>query len=390
MKSMKAVILLLPRPRACLVVATVLVTGAVGVFSQISPPASAAGPSPTPIVIVIPVPPTPTPSPAGWALMQGLDGLRVWLWGAARTTPTPTPTRAPEPATPTMSDAGWTQVQGADGLRVWLWGVPLTLTPTPTASPSPTASCIDDAAYVADVTVRDNTTVLPGQRIDKTWRVRNTGTCRWQTGSRLAFQSGDHISGPDSQEAATIEPGQTTDITVILFAPKVPGTYTGAWMMQDAQGVSFGQKLTVVIQVPSPHPPTPTATPAPPLKQFSAKLVKWYPNCGISLVKGKIVEKNGAPVNGLRVRIWADGWDGALSLVSGVGLTYGPGQWDITLRPGQTGHFKVAVWDWQTGPSTYIRVDSEVLVLDFDYTTDNCKPEGSGHQVAQIKFTRNY
>jgi hypothetical protein len=108
------------------------------------------------------------------------------------------------------------------------------------------------------------------------------------------------------------------------------------------------------------------------------------------LVKGKIVEQDGAPVNGLRVRVWADGWDGSLSLVSGVGLSYGPGEWDVLLRQGQSGKFYVTVWDWQTGPDSYERVDSEVLELDFNYTLENCQPDGDGHQVAEVRFIRNY
>ena len=46
---------------------------------------------------------------------------------------------------------------------------------------------------------------------------------------------------------------------------------------------------------------------------------------------------------------------------------YGPGEYDIALRSGESGKFKVAVWDWQTGPNQFARVDSEVLDIQFDY-----------------------
>ena len=250
--------------------------------------------------------------------------------------------------------------------------------------------CPFDAAYVSDVTIPDHTVVAPGERIDKTWRVRNAGPCAWEPGSQLTFLSGAQMNAPDSQEVDPIAPGETADITVTMYAPEAPGDYTGVWHMTDAQGEPFGENLTVVIQVPSPHPPTPTPLPPPPPKQFSAQLVRWWPNCGIALVKGKIVEHDGAPVNGLRMRVWADSWDGSLSLVSGIGLSYGPGEWDVLLRQGQTGKFYVTVWDWQTGPDSYTRVDSEVLELDFNYTLENCQPEGDGHQVAEVQFIRNY
>src|SRR5687768_15840428 len=44
-------------------------------------------------------------------------------------------------------------------------------TPLPTETPSPT--CTYDMTYVADVTIPDNTVILPGQGFVKTWRVLN-------------------------------------------------------------------------------------------------------------------------------------------------------------------------------------------------------------------------
>jgi len=95
-------------------------------------------------------------------------------------------------------------------------------------------------------------------------------------------------------------------------------------------------------------------------------------------------------VNGLRVKLWADGWEGVHSLVSGVGLTYGPGEWDLLMKPGQSGKFYVAVADWQTGPDQYQPVESEVLELDFNYSQENCQPEADGHQWAEVQFIRNF
>ncbi len=84
-------------------------------------------------------------------------------------------------------------------------------------------------------------------------------------------------------------------------------------------------------------------------KQFSGRLVRWWPNCGSTGVKGMVLEKDGSPVNGLRIKIWTDGWEGAYSLVSGVGPPTVPGQWDLLMKPGQTGNFYLPVADWQTG-----------------------------------------
>ncbi len=255
------------------------------------------------------------------------------------------------------------------------------------------SDCDDLLAYVADVTFPDNSVVTAGQLLQKTWRVRNTGTCKWQTGYKLTFVAGERMGALAGVPIPTTEPGDTADLTVEMYGPSQPGSHVGVWQVVNAQGQRFGDRVTIVVSVGGPAPPVPTATSAPtaaPVRQFSGSVRKWYSNCGISYVKGTIVDLDGNPVNGLRVHVWADGWDGAYSLVSGVGLTYGPGEWDVVLRAGQSGKFYVTVWDWQTGANSYERVDSDVIELQFDYTNDNCKPDGGGHQVADVRFTRNY
>ena len=300
-------------------------------------------------------------------------------------------------ATPIPPAGQWVAVENEGAVKTWIWQ-PAESTAVARRTPSPTpiiiivapTTCRNDATYLSDVTVPDNTVIGPGQPFEKTWRIENTGSCSWAAGYELAFQAGSRMNAPTHSAVPRTAAGEKADISITMYAPETAGTHTGAWQMVDAQGTPFGQRLTVVIQVPDPSPPTPTPTPLPPPRQFSARLVKWWPNCGSTGLKGTIVEPDGSPVNGLRVRVWADGWDGSLSLVSGVGLTYGPGQWDVLLRQAQTGQFYAEVWDWQTGDNSYVRVDSEVLVLDFNYTQQNCQPDGDGQQWAEVQFVRNY
>ncbi|HEY77099.1 MAG TPA: hypothetical protein G4O00_13155, partial [Thermoflexia bacterium] len=51
--------------------------------------------------------------------------------------------------------------------------------PSPTPAPDITAQtgCTLNGAFVADVTVPDNSTFPPNTPFTKTWRLRNTGTC---------------------------------------------------------------------------------------------------------------------------------------------------------------------------------------------------------------------
>ena len=57
---------------------------------------------------------------------------------------------------------------------------------------------MNQASFVSDVTVPDDTVVPAGSTFVKTWRIRNDGTCTWTPGSyALVFTGGDALSGPD-------------------------------------------------------------------------------------------------------------------------------------------------------------------------------------------------
>jgi hypothetical protein len=109
---------------------------------------------------------------------------------------------------------------------------------TPTAGP---AGCIDSAAFVADVTIPDNTLLPGGQTFEKVWRLRNNGTCTWTTSYAMVFASGDSMGGP----AATpllggVGPGQEVDLRLSLTAPSRSGTYRGNWLLRNSSGFTFG------------------------------------------------------------------------------------------------------------------------------------------------------
>ena len=124
----------------------------------------------------------------------------------------------------------------------------LTNTPvaTNTAVSSPTNTPIpcNLATFVTDVTVPDNTPMAPNQVFPKTWRIRNAGTCSWNSSYLLIFDHGDGMgvtTGYTQQlTTGTVNPGQELDLTVSLKAPAATGTYVGAWRMRDPGGVVFG------------------------------------------------------------------------------------------------------------------------------------------------------
>ena len=115
-----------------------------------------------------------------------------------------------------------------------------TLASTPTNTPIP----CNLASFVTDVTYPDNTQVAPNQKFVKTWRVKNVGSCSWNSNYLLIFDHQDGIgvtSGyTQSLTASVVNPGQTVDLSVNMTAPSASGTYTGYWRMRDPGGVLFG------------------------------------------------------------------------------------------------------------------------------------------------------
>jgi len=123
-----------------------------------------------------------------------------------------------------------------------------------------TTACTPDAELVKHVSIADGTVIEPGGRIDKVWKVKNTGTCSWEEGYLLVFYSGDQMRAPDYQALPGTTPDKTTNVGVTLFAPFAPGTYTAVFRLKSPAGDYFGPELgtTIVIEQPSPLYPAPT------------------------------------------------------------------------------------------------------------------------------------
>jgi hypothetical protein len=124
---------------------------------------------------------------------------------------------------------------------------PATSTPIPAPLPSliagptaaPTVSC-DQASFVTDVTVSDGTSFSSGATFVKTWRLKNIGSCTWNSSYKLVFDNGNSMGGPASQAlSGNVAPGATVDITVNLQAPAADGAYRGYWGLMNASGTRF-------------------------------------------------------------------------------------------------------------------------------------------------------
>jgi hypothetical protein len=107
--------------------------------------------------------------------------------------------------------------------------------------PALAAGVCPAAQFVADVTAPDGTYINPGSTFTKTWRIKNVGTCSWNTHYSLIFVSGERMNGSSPIYLTKwVGTGQAVDVSVDLTAPYSGGTYRGYWMLQTDTGKKFG------------------------------------------------------------------------------------------------------------------------------------------------------
>ena len=128
-----------------------------------------------------------------------------------------------------------------------------TITQAPTnTQPSPptqTPQPCNRAQFVSE-TIPDGTVLLVEQDFVKTWRLKNTGTCTWNTNYQVFFAEGDKMGGPSSKSIGQlVKPGEMVDITLDLKVPADTGIYKGYWKVRDDQGITFVHNLWVEIEV---------------------------------------------------------------------------------------------------------------------------------------------
>jgi hypothetical protein len=151
--------------------------------------------------------------------------------------------------------------------------------PAPTQTPLPPLACTDKATFIQDVTIPDNTRLLPGQSFVKTWRLRNAGTCTWTTDYAVVFASGHSLGGPLAIPLQrSVAPGSTTDLSVTLTAPAEFGAYESRWQLRNADVELFGigRNADAPFWVKIVVGPATTPTPAPP--RFTYWRGEYYTN----------------------------------------------------------------------------------------------------------------
>jgi hypothetical protein len=143
-------------------------------------------------------------------------------------------------------------------------------TPPPANTQAPTIPC-DRATFVEDITYPDNTEVAIGSTFVKTWRLKNNGTCTWNSSYVVIFDQGDAMlpSGSASSfqlTTSTVAPGQEIDVSLTFKAPDKAGTYQGYWKLRNGGNILFGigadasKSFWVKVKAVEKTTPTPSAS----------------------------------------------------------------------------------------------------------------------------------
>ncbi len=106
-------------------------------------------------------------------------------------------------------------------------------------------NCINGMQYVSDVNLPDSSSLPAGQSASKTWRIKNTGTCTWDSTYSFTYVKGELLGVTSVNVDRLVAPNETYDITVPFTTPSNNGNFTSYWQMQAPTGLKFGQTIWI-------------------------------------------------------------------------------------------------------------------------------------------------
>jgi len=231
-------------------------------------PATAQTPTTEAVATTQPAQPTASPTPT----------LEVPTLSPEPTATTPMTPTLPDSAPPIRATQEITDTNTVPAVSPTLEATLLADQP-PTAAPSGdtpeqgSATCSDLVAYYEDVTIPDGTSFQQGESFVKTWRIRNVGTCNWDSSYSLVFAGGEVMNAPMINPLEEISPGEITDISITLTAPPRGGTYRSNWEFRSPTGEHFGvgssrngplwAEISVIFYISTPETPSGESAPTP-------------------------------------------------------------------------------------------------------------------------------
>ena len=146
-----------------------------------------------------------------------------------------------------------------------------TIARTPTKAATVTSETACNRAGMGtpfDLTIPDGTQIPAGEKFVKTWRLVNSGSCKWTRLYKLVFYSQNPLGAAyEHYLPGEVLPGYAVDLSVEFTAPLQPGTYRSNWMLQAPDGTLFGLGMNAdapfYVSIVVVESPTATPTPSP-------------------------------------------------------------------------------------------------------------------------------
>ncbi len=120
-----------------------------------------------------------------------------------------------------------------------------TLTPPASAatatSPGNVNSNVCAKASLVSETILDGMIFKPNAQFTKTWEIKNTSTCTWDTSYKIVHWDGDSLGGATYYNLPqVVPPGGTVPISLLFTAPLNDGEYKSKWALQTPDQTNFG------------------------------------------------------------------------------------------------------------------------------------------------------
>jgi len=126
---------------------------------------------------------------------------------------------------------------------------------------APGDTCTPNSQFLEDVTIPDGTEVTAGEPFIKTWSLRNTGTCTWDSSYQLVQIDADGnllTANPKAINLPTTAPGKKAELSVSLtVSPDAPaGSQQRAeFQLHAPNGELFGIDVFALVVVKAPNAP---------------------------------------------------------------------------------------------------------------------------------------
>lgn len=126
---------------------------------------------------------------------------------------------------------------------------------------APGDTCTPNSQFLEDITIPDGTEVTAGEPFIKTWSLRNTGTCTWDSSYQLVQIDADGnllTANPKAINLPTTAPGKKAELSVSLtVSPDAPaGSQQRAeFQLHAPNGELFGIDVFALVVVKAPDAP---------------------------------------------------------------------------------------------------------------------------------------